>query len=209
MPVGSRNEPVLLFPWCTKKWNSSRAFRSVKGKRRVPEQESLWLGHGWSLAGGRKGKAIVAFPRVWCYVVLRAVLSLMRGFMSHPTSLKILFNATKHAHTRSHTLFLFCLMHLGFFFRTGRNTFSWDTFSLRYIYLGSNISAGREFGSLYECAHWDICAMGTMKQSNKYMAVKMCLTGSSAPLNITRWVTCSLCPLWKQQAKARRGSAAY
>lgn len=52
--------------------------------------------------------------------------------------------------------------------------------SLRYIFLGNNISAGKQFGSLYERVHVDICTMETIKQSSGYVAVEMCV-----PLSIT------------------------
>lgn len=49
------------------------------------------------------------------------------------------------------------------------------------MFPGNNISAGEEFGSLYERVHVVNCTMETIKRSNEDVAAKMRL-----PLSVTR-----------------------
>lgn len=70
------------------------------------EEESAGAGIAptwpWMVSGRREEReSHRGISKGLMYVVQRPVLSLMRGFMSHPASLKILSNGTKHAHTRS------------------------------------------------------------------------------------------------------------
>jgi len=131
MPVGSRNKLVLLFPWCTKKWNSSLTLRFVKGKGRVSEQGPLWLGRRWSPAGGRgqprrhfQGFDVTqrwglcsAEQRDW-----HRILQVWKSFLMATNVHALYF------------FFHFCLTHLEFF-RSGTNTCS-----LRYIFIKVYIS---------------------------------------------------------------------